>query len=166
MFDEGIMSAGGIKISPIKLPPLVPGVDYSLPNTASVPPAAPSQPKKADFSKVLQDTLKPAAKEPVKASDDDKTAMARQLESFLLSLVFKKAFENKFSSGLYGDSYASRMYLDMFIDAAVDEAVKTANLGIADSILADINKAGQNGLGEGNEAEELRGMRKSDAGGP
>jgi len=149
---------------PIKLPPLdgsrfFPAIPNTELETKTVSGEVKSSPRTPSFKQVLANAQ--AAKPgntPASAVDKAEEA-GREVESFLLSYVFKQAFNNSISSGLFGNSYASRMYLEMFIDAAAGEAAKSTPLGIAEMIVSDINRERQAEEEAGNETQELHRMR-------
>jgi Rod binding domain-containing protein len=153
---------------PIKLPPL--GSYPVSTNTSSVENARESELSAANnlkgstpFSKILKNIG--ASKQLIsnQTSNEEITEAGQQLESFLLALVFKQAFNNRLSSGFFGNSYASRMYFDMFIEAAAEEAAKITSLGIAELIALDINREKLSEKEEGNETQELHGVRQGNA---
>ncbi len=159
------MTNGDTLSCPIKLPPLD---SYILPETAAsvrtpdtarnvgIPPAR-------SFEAVLSGIQSPptGGRSPLESGNSIEEAVTT-FESFLLALVFKQAFNSRLSSGLFGDSYASKMYIEMFIDAAAEEACKTSPLGIADMLESDINMRGEIKENKDNSdaTEELQTMRQ------
>lgn len=167
-FEKESMTAGGTLSCPIKLPPLD---GYPLRTQTATPrrednaypPVTKTNSGQNDFHSILTG-MGASGPSPTPPSDDNEALEAgRMVESFLLALVFKYAFNTSLSPGIFGNSYESRMYLDMFIDAAAEEACRTSGLGIADMIMADINRRTDKQETEGaeNATEELQGMRQS-----
>ena len=159
------MANGETLSCPIKLPPLdgyIPpetAASVRARNTADQAEVRPAR----SFQALLSDIQSPPkgdrpAREAGSTIEDAGTAF----ESFLLALVFKHAFNSRLGSGLFGDSYASKMYIEMFIDAAAEEACKTSPLGIADMLASDINmkREIEKGKDNGNATEELQTVRQ------
>jgi len=155
---------------PIKLPPLdgrtfVPVPPNTDLKSKSVPGKFQSHNKANSFKQALSNA-KSAQADTAAAKETEKAQKAgQQMEAFLLSFVFKQAFNNSISSGLFGDSYAAHMYLEMFVDTAAEEAAKSTPLGIADMIVSDINQKRLSEEVTSNETQKLRGVRKTDADG-
>ena len=153
---------------PIKLPPLdgrrfFPVEANTDLKTKTVAGEAKPSRRTTSFKQVLADANAAKSKNTSPAAGDKAEEAGREMEAFLLSYVFKQAFNNSLSSGLFGNSYASHMYLEMFIDAASEEAAKSTPLGIAEMIITDINRDRQSEEEEGYETQELHGMRQVDA---
>jgi hypothetical protein len=148
---------------PIKLPPLD---GYNLRQSRSSPAEAesPALSGKKTFRQVLAAAGESATGYARKAGGNEPAEVGRMLESFLLALVFKKAFNSGLGKGVYGNRYESRMYMEMFIDAASEEACRSADLGIAQLVTADINSRlrimDSEDLSDG--PEKLQDMRQSD----
>ena len=145
---------------PFKLPPLD-GRKFEQvkPNTDFKSPAAPRETraasKPASFKQALADATRATGNAASGRGVHTAEEAGREIEAFLLSYIFKQAFSNSISSGLFGDSYASKMYVDMFIDAAAEEAAKSTPLGIADMIVSDINRERQTEEETANETQKL-----------
>ncbi len=168
-FEEESMTAGGTLSCPIKLPPLD---SYTVSTQNATPRREDNAPPQVTKTNIVQNDfhailtgMRASSPSPTPQSNVNEAVEAgRMVESFLLALVFKHAFNTSLSPGIFGNSYESRMYLDMFIDATAEEACRTSGLGIADMIVADINRRADKQETEDveNATEELQGMRQSD----
>jgi Rod binding domain-containing protein len=138
----------GRKFAPYKPEP-------DLKTTTATPSGTSPSPKQASFKQTLANAQAARGNSASRTDADKAKDAGREMEAFFLSYIFKQAFNNKISSGLFGDSYASQMYLEMFIDAASEQAAKSTPLGIADMIVADINRGRQTEEEKANETQKL-----------
>ncbi len=144
LFEHIHVPTDSILNCPIKLPPLDPSCLDAAPGQSPAPTAGSGDKRatvdKGEFKDLLSELRKTPPHSRADTSLTPEEKAGREFEAFMISLVFKQAFSNQLSEGIFGNSYASKMYFDMFIDAAAEETAKSSPLGIADLIVADINR--------------------------